>query len=116
MESLLILEQFVEFWRHHPGFQVDSFGNATFPGMVKAQCGRSSSQCTTLVRIWRYGHENGKIRLRKEANFFADFPHLEFFRPWNEYKFRGADHALTISGHSDKLDKKFTVAILPAGD
>ncbi|HCY63881.1 MAG TPA: hypothetical protein DHV59_13855 [Oxalobacteraceae bacterium] len=114
MEGLLVLEQFVEFWRNHPGFQVDSFGNATFQGMVEARYGRASAQCTTLVRIWRYGHETDTIRLRKEAGFFADFPHLDFAPPSNEYKLRGADHALTISGHSDQLDKEFVVSILPA--
>lgn len=114
MEGLLVLEQFVEFWRNHPGFQVDSFGNATFQGVVEARYGRVSPQCTTLVRIWRYGHENGTIRLRKEAGFHADFPHLDFSASLSEYKLRGADHALTISGHSDQLDKEFVVSILPA--
>lgn len=114
MEGLLVLEQFVECWRNHPGFQVDSFGNATFQGLVQARCGRTSHQCMTTVRITRYGHDNGKIRLRRDAGFLTGFPHRYFFSSGNAYKFRGMDHALTVSGYSDKLDRQFTVSILPA--
>ena len=116
MESLLVLEQFVESWRHHPGFQVDSFGNATFQGVVTVKFGRAKHQCTTLVRVWQYDHENGKIRIRKDADFVSVFPHVDFSLSWNEYRFRGADHALTISGHSEKLGVNFFMAILPADD
>lgn len=114
MKSLWALEQFIEYWRDRPGFMVDPFGNATFQARVQYARDGSVAACTTIVRIRRRGAENGKIRIKKDDDFFAAFPHLDFEPPWHEYKFDGKDNSLMVLGHSERLKENYVISILPA--
>lgn len=114
MESYTALENFVEHWRYRPGFLVDYFGNATFLAAIRHDQSASDAHRAIVVRIRQRGDENGRIMLQKDASLFAELPHLDFSPPWHNYQFNGIDGELLINGHSERLDRPFSVLIKPA--
>lgn len=110
--------EFRRYWNQSSGYPEDNFGNNHIWLPISAIYTWSAARAPLSFRskLRAYvgsGPDDGQIDIDDTTKVTIDDFHLRFHARWQDYRYDDSDHALLISGSSDKMGGDYSVRVKP---